>query len=553
MHAQRNTAFMFFLILSIVAVYTYTSDKAEENKTSNQQIEVSSGTKSSDDNSDYSPEKLINIETDLHSLDISLKGGDIIRGDLKDQKQEINTDENFHLLRITPDYKYYVTSDIIVNQNNLRPEYTASGKIFKLNPNPDIDCANINDESKLAKLEVPLSYTDSNGTVYTKTFTFTQCKHIISVTHVINNISNDISVSLESKLIQSINAPANDSSTIMASAYRGSAYSTAKNKYEKISFEDIADETSRKDVANTKGGWVSMIQHYFATAWIGTDSDNTIFTQSDDNKSTAIIGIKTTPISVTAGPDSSIKIPNTLWIGPKIQSEMTQAAQYLNLTVDYGWLSVISEFLFKILNFIHSIVNNWGVSIIILTLLVRGLMYPLTKKQYVSMAKMRQLTPKLQAIKEKYANDRQKLSEETMRLYASEHVNPLGGCLPILIQMPIFIALYWTLMESTELRHSPFIFWIHDLSVMDPYYVLPLLYGITMFIIQRASMSTMTDPTQKKVMTVMTVVFTFMFCTFPAGLTLYWLVSNIVTLVQQTIIYKHLEKHGLREKTPKKK
>ena len=172
-------------------------------------------------------------------------------------------------------------------------------------------------------------------------------------------------------------------------------------------------------------------------------------------------------------------------------------------------------------------------------------MFTLTKKQYESMAKMKQLAPKLNQLKEKYKNDKQRLSQETMRLYQTEKVNPLGGCLPMLIQMPIFIALYWTLMESTELRHSPFIFWIKDLSVLDPYYVLPLLMGLTMFLTQRMSMSSSTDPTQKTVMTVMTVVFTFMFCTFPAGLTLYWVTSNIITIIQQTVIYRHLEKKGL--------
>lgn len=551
MYSQRSSALMFFLIVSAFAGYTYFSDKTDAERRANQpQLEITAAG-GSPEAEKITGENLIEIETDLHSLGVSLNGGDILRIDLKDQKQEIDSDENFHLLKFGDDFKYYATSDLVITENGerylLHPKFTAPAASFAMEPDPGVNCAKLSeaDESKLARLEVPLTYTDKNGTVFVKTFVFTQCRHTVDVTYSVENIGSDMTLSLESKLIQSVEVPESESRLMMASAYRGTAYSSGDTKYSKISLDDIAKQDASDTVETSRGGWISMIQHYFVAAWIGIGNhENVIFTQPADDHKTAVIGIRSTP--VTAAKDSKAKLQNILWAGPKNQDEMAMASDHLDLTVDYGWLAVISEVLFKLLKLIHGIVHNWGVAIIVLTLIVRGLMYPLTKKQYVSMAKMKQLAPRLNQLKEKYQNDKQKLSEETIKLYAAEKVNPLGGCLPMFIQMPIFIALYWTLMESTELRHSPFILWIHDLSVLDPYYVLPLMMGLTMFITQRASMATVTDPTQKTIMTVMTVVFTFMFCTFPAGLTLYWVVSNIVTIVQQTIIYRHLEKQGLR-------
>ncbi|MBP8220439.1 MAG: membrane protein insertase YidC, partial [Aeromonadaceae bacterium] len=231
--------------------------------------------------------------------------------------------------------------------------------------------------------------------------------------------------------------------------------------------------------------------------------------------------------------------------------EMATVAKHLDLTVDYGWLWFIAQPLFQLLQFLHGLVSNWGVAIILITLIVRGGMYPLTKAQYTSMAKMRMLQPKLTALRERLGDDRQKMSQAMMELYKQEKVNPLGGCFPILIQMPIFIALYWTLMESVELRHAPFALWLTDLSVKDPYYVLPLLMGATMWWIQKMSPTTVTDPMQQKVMQFMPIIFTFMFLWFPSGLTLYWLVSNIVTICQQTLIYRQLEKKGLHSREKK--
>jgi YidC/Oxa1 family membrane protein insertase len=238
-------------------------------------------------------------------------------------------------------------------------------------------------------------------------------------------------------------------------------------------------------------------------------------------------------------------VGTSLWIGPKLQDQMAATAQHLDLTVDYGYLWFIAQPLFKLLQFLHGLVGNWGVAIVLITLIVRGGMYPLSKAQYTSMAKMRMLQPKLTALRERLGDDRQKMSQAMMELYKEEKVNPLGGCFPLLVQMPIFIALYWTLMESVELRHAPFALWLIDLSVKDPYYVLPLLMGASMWYIQKMSPTTVTDPMQQKVMQFMPIIFTFMFLWFPSGLTLYWVVSNIVTITQQTLIFRQLEKKGL--------
>lgn len=292
-------------------------------------------------------------------------------------------------------------------------------------------------------------------------------------------------------------------------------------------------------------GWAAMIQHYFAAAWIPREAPGTnLYTRVIGNLGD--IGVRMPNTTIADGQSATLKA--TLWAGPKLQSEMAAVAPNLDLVVDYGWLWFIAKPLHTLLSFIQGIVVNWGLAIICLTFIVRGAMYPLTKAQYTSMAKMRMLQPKLQAMRERIGDDRQRMSQEMMELYKKEKVNPLGGCLPILLQMPIFIALYWALMESVELRHSPFFGWIHDLSAQDPYYILPLLMGASMFLIQKMSPTTVTDPMQQKIMTFMPVMFTFFFLWFPSGLVLYWLVSNIVTLIQQTLIYRALEKKGLHSK-----
>lgn len=540
MQAQRNTAFIFLLILTMIILYTWSSDKTKENIYNNQPIT----TITNSSNSNVASSNTITIDTDLYHLVVSLNGGDIIRADLKDQKQNIDSDENFKLLKSNPNFTYVAKSNINLNGRPFSGSYTADKAIYQMTGD---------------SLTVTLKAQDQQGADITKLFVFNKNKHVIDVKYIVKNITSPYKISTFSYLEQSSEDPEQSNNIFGTGAYRGIAYSTNETRYEKLALDTIAESAKNTYERSQNGGWVSMIQHYFVTAWIGnSNSQNTLVFQSANQGKNAIAGIQSS--EYTINPGEEIKIGNLLWLGPKLQDEMEQTVANLELTVDYGWLWFISIYLFWIMQKIHELllligIDNamgaWGFSIILLTLLVRSVLYPLTKHQYVSMAKMRLLAPKLQALKDKYKDDKQRFTQEMMALYSRERVKPLSGCLPIFIQMPIFIALYWTFMESIELRHSPFIFWIKDLSIQDPYFVLPIFMGITMFLIQKMSPTPITDPIQKKIMNILPVVFTLMFCTFPAGLTLYWVVSNVVTIIQQYFIYKALEKRGLHVKTNK--
>ncbi len=277
---------------------------------------------------------------------------------------------------------------------------------------------------------------------------------------------------------------------MVASAYRGGAFSSEDSRYKKYTFDEMKDADLNK---TTQGGWVAMLQHYFVSAWAPNANDtNSFYSRVIPGKDQAIIGYKAPLVDVAAGQQAEVS--GKLWIGPKLQDQMAKVANHLDLTVDYGWLWFIAQPLHWLLTVFHGFVQNWGLAIIMLTLLVRGIMFPLTKAQYTSMAKMRMLQPKLAALKERFGDDRQKMSQGMMELYKKEKVNPLGGCLPILVQMPIFIALYWALMESVELRHAPFALWITDLSVKDPFFVLPILMGASMWYLQKMSPTTINGP-----------------------------------------------------------
>jgi YidC/Oxa1 family membrane protein insertase len=391
------------------------------------------------------------------------------------------------------------------------------------------------------ELRIPMTFA-ANGLEYTKTFVLKRGSYAVDVEYdVVNKSGNNATFGMYAHLRQSL---VDAGGSITMPTYRGGAYSTEDTRYKKYSFDDMQDRNLSLNLTNGQG-WAAMIQHYFATAWIPRNEPGTnLYTRVIGN--VGDIGVRLPNKTIADG--ASAHFQATLWVGPKLQDQMAEVAPNLDLVVDYGWLWFIAKPLHTLLSFIQGLVSNWGIAIICLTFIVRGAMYPLTKAQYTSMAKMRMLQPKLTAMRERIGDDRQRMSQEMMELYKKEKVNPLGGCLPLILQMPIFIALYWALMESVELRHSPFFGWIHDLSAQDPYYILPLLMGASMFLIQKMSPTTVTDPMQQKIMTFMPVMFTFFFLFFPSGLVLYWLVSNIVTLIQQTLIYKSLEKKGLHSK-----
>lgn len=543
MEQQRNILFILFLILSLFIFWAWENDQIVETRRAEaaaQQAEVMNTTAAAES----SIGKLITLKSDKLLLTLDLNGGDIVDAKLLQVMQEQGGTEPFHLLMEEPNFVYVAQSGLAGRDgpdSKARPTYESSATAYDLQEGQD-------------SVSAVLTY-KADGVTYTKTYTLNRGSYVVDVNTEVNNQSGrDLSMAFYGQLKQTVDVEAQSNAgafSFVAGAYRGTAYSSQDERYQKHTFEDLVELASEHQnlSVTTAKGWAAMIQHYFVSAWIGGDTKNVIYSNSADNGRDAIIGLRTEPEVIADG--SSHDFSARMWIGPKNQDQMEVVAENLDLTVDYGWLWFISIPLFKIMEFIHSFVGNWGFSIIILTLVVRSVLFPLTKAQYTSMAKMRLLTPKMQELRERYKDDRQKLGQETMRLYKTEKVNPLGGCFPLLIQMPIFIALYWTLMESTELRHAPFILWITDLSVHDPYFVTPILYGITMFFIQKMSPNPINDPVQRKVFMAMPLVFTFMFCTFPAGLTLYWVISNCFTILQQFIIYRSLEKRGLQVREPK--
>lgn len=482
--------------------------------------------------------KLITVSSDVLKLTLNTQGGDIVKAELLAHSLEQGKDQPFVLLE-TGKHLYIAQSGLIGRDGpdtrpEGRPTYSTEQTSYTLADGEE-------------SVVVPMSWTNDKGVTFTKEFVLKRGDYAVGVDFKIDNKSEQpVQVQFYGQLKQTIATPEGQQGHAMvASAYRGGAFSTADTRYKKYSFDEMKEANLEK---STQGGWVAMLQHYFVTAWAPqADQSNTFYTRVVDNNQQAIIGYKAPVVDIAAG--ATAEVDGKLWIGPKLQDQMAKVANHLDLTVDYGWLWFIAQPLHWLLTVFHGLVQNWGLAIIMLTLLVRGIMFPLTKAQYTSMAKMRMLQPKLAALRERFGDDRQKMSQGMMELYKKEKVNPLGGCLPILIQMPIFIALYWALMESVELRHAPFALWIHDLSVKDPYFVLPLLMGASMWFLQKMSPTTITDPMQQKVMNFMPIIFTFMFLWFPAGLTLYWLVSNVISITQQTIIYRQLEKKGLHTRS----
>ena len=476
--------------------------------------------------------KTITIQSDVLRLTVDTLGGDVVGSDLLAHKEALKSENPFKLLQ-TEGVTYVAQSGLVgkngIDTNAGRPQYQTTQDQFTL-----ADGQN--------EMVIPLTF-EKDGVIYTKTFTLKRGSYDVKVDFKVKN-QTDATVEvqpygqLKHSLVES-------SGSLAMPTYTGGAYSSSETNYKKYSFDDM---TKANLNINTKAGWVAVLQHYFVSAWVpNQDADNTLYSRTSNGVAT--IGYRG-PIT-TVAPHSEAEIKSQLWTGPKDQKEMSEAAANLDLTVDYGWAWFIAKPLFWLLNVIQSIVGNWGLAIMGVTLVVKTLLYPLTKAQYTSMAKMRMLQPKIQEMRERFGEDRQRISQEMMKLYKDEKVNPMGGCLPILIQMPIFIALYWTFMEAVELRHAPFFGWIQDLSAQDPYYIFPLLMGGSMFLLQKMSPTPVADPVQAKVMTFMPVLFTVFFLWFPAGLVLYWLTSNCITIAQQWLIYRNLEKKGLH--TRKKK
>ncbi|MCZ0943887.1 MAG: membrane protein insertase YidC, partial [Gammaproteobacteria bacterium] len=329
--------------------------------------------------------------------------------------------------------------------------------------------------------------------------------------------------------------PGQESFSLGPQPYLGAALTTPDSRYEKIEFDDLDEGDFRGQV---EGGWIAFLQHYFLSAWVANEGESNSYYGRKRADGTYIVGY-TGPLA-TVAPGGQGEWRSRFYAGPKDQKRLEQIADNLNLTVDYGFLWWLAVPLFALLDWLHGLVGNWGVAIILLTVLVKLVLYPLSSASYKSMANMRRVAPQMKRLQERYADDRQKLSQEMMGLYKKEGVNPLGGCLPMLLPMPIFIALYWVLFESVELRQAPFALWIDDLAAMDPFFILPLLMGATMYVQQLLS-PTMGDPMQARIMKMMPIMFTVLFLFFPAGLVLYWLVNSVLSVAQQWYVMRKAE------------
>ena len=330
-------------------------------------------------------------------------------------------------------------------------------------------------------------------------------------------------------------APSSSDSGMGMQPFLGAAITQPDERFTKFSFEDMDEEPFK---AQLPGGWIAMLQHYFLSAWIPNAEQSHNYSTRVTSSGFNIAGF-TSP-ALNLDPGQSGQTGALFYAGPKDQYRLAEISPYLDLVVDYGWLWWIAQPLFWLLNKMFALVGNWGMAIILLTVLVKAAFFKLSATSYRSMARMRKVQPKMMDIREQYADDKQKQSQAMMELYRKEKVNPMGGCLPILVQMPVFIALYWVLMESVELRHAPFALWINDLSVMDPYFVLPILMGASMWFMQKLNPPP-TDPMQAKIMQWLPIVFTFFFLWFPAGLVLYWVVNNLLSMAQQYVITKQIE------------
>ena len=484
--------------------------------------------------------QLVTVSTDTIKAVIDPAGGDIISVSLPQYPAHLpavgETSAPFQLLINSPNCHSEITcvftaqsalvsSDGPKGANNQRTMYTVKQADFVMQDGAE-------------KLVVNLLKNEA-GIDITKRFTFYPNRYDISVDYtVVNNSDKPWKDQFYAQLKRDNTAdPSQLNSKAPMNTYLGAAVRSNDEPYTKLPFEDSVDAPFKERV---EGGYAAILQHYFVTAWVPNQAQaHQYYANQKDGYN--FVGFYDDAMVVEPGQTATTGA--TLYAGPKDQATLNKLSDGLELTVDYGMLWFIAQPLFTILKWVHSIVGNWGWSIILLTVLVKALFYPLNATSFRSMAKMRKLGPQLQALKEKYGDDRQKMSQEMMELYRKEKVNPMGGCLPILVQMPVFIALYWTLLESVELRQAPWLGWIYDLSQMDPYFILPLIMGASMFAQQMLN-PTPPDPTQAKVMKMIPVIFTFFFLFFPAGLVLYWVTNNILSIVQQYIITKQIEKEG---------
>jgi len=478
-------------------------------------------------NKDANNSGLISVRTDVLDIKIDLLGGDIVMVSLPTHLADIDNPEiPFELLNRSKESLYVSQSGLIgpngTDKPGYRPLYKTDKASYVLTEDQN-------------ELRVDLMLPDEDGIGITKRFILTRGEYLMEVRYLVNNRSgNPWQASFFGQIKRDNFRPKTSATGLQP--FLGAATTTQEENYKKMDFEDIEKNSFKSAVV---GGWMAMVQHYFISAWIANaDEENSFSARKLKNENIYIMGYTGPMKTIASG--SRDEIGGRFFAGPKLTRRLEEISPFLDLTVDYGWLWWVAKPIHQVLQFIHQYIQNWGWSIVALTILIKMILFPLSHKAYISMGHMRKVAPKMAALKEQCGDNRQKLQEEMMKLYRTEKINPLGGCLPMLLQMPVFIALYWVLMESVELRHAPFVGWIRDLSVMDPWFCLPILMGISMYFQQKMNPAP-PDPMQAKVMQYLPVIFTVMFLWFPAGLVLYWLVNNIVSMIHQGYINKLTE------------
>ncbi|HEU4664856.1 MAG TPA: membrane protein insertase YidC [Dokdonella sp.] len=480
------------------------------------------------------------VDTDVLHIEIDTRGGNVVAADLL--AYPLRPKDYQHPMRLldSSDARFFEAQSGLVSANGAAPDhqapYTAEKYAYSLADGADT-------------IEVPLTWSDASGVAVRKVFVFKRGSYVVEQRQEISNGGSAAWTGNAYRQLQRV-PPIIDTSGIKGYSnierysFVGAAWYSPADKFQKLKFDKFAKEPLDKPIAD---GWAAMLQHYFFAAWIPAQgevdqySTKTYVARAADGSVTDRYLIRTQSPAINVAPGATYVDAARLYVGPKLQSTLDQIAPGLSLTVDYGMFTVIAEPLHWLLAQLHKLTGNWGFAIILLVLLIKALFFKLSETQYRSGAKMRKLQPRMQALKERYGDDRQKMNMAMMELYQKEKVNPLAGCLPMLVQIPVFFALYWVLLESVELRQAPFVGWIQNLTAPDPYYVLPLLNGLVMIATTMLTPSAGMDPTQAKMMKIMPVVFSVLFAFFPAGLVLYYTVNGGLGLLQQWIITRRID------------
>ncbi len=466
------------------------------------------------------------VETDLLRAEVSAQGGDIVRLELKQHKASGEAGGNF----------------VLLDDGTTRHQYAAqSGLIGEGLPTHktlfQLPAGELRLKDGENAVELRLQAPEHNGVQVTKVMRFARGSYLIDVAYEIRNGSGQAFAPHAYFQLTRDGNPAEQVEAFGVTTFTGPAFYTDANKFQKVQFADIT-EGDAKFPKTAADGWVAMVQHYFVGAWLPKEGEQREYFARALGNNLFSAGVILPVASIAPGAEGTVS--TRLYAGPQEQDKLEGIAPGLDLVVDYGWLTVIAAPLFWVLSWFHNLTGNWGWAIILVTVAIKAIFFPLSAASYKSMAKMRVLGPRLQRMKEMYGNDKAKMQQEMMNLYRTEKINPLGGCLPILVQIPVFIALYWVLLGSVEMRHAPWLGWIQDLSAKDPYFILPIIMGVSM-LVQMKLNPTPPDPIQAKVMMAMPIIFTFMFLWFPSGLVLYWVVNNCLSIAQQWQITRMIE------------